>query len=188
MLAFEAPIRHSDDRHGKLPLTASGSSMTEVTLDNTLTDFLAGPVAINVASHDAALLPSVARGFGCRVSADGRRITAFLSVRSAEAVLRDLRAGAPVAVVFSRPQTHATLQFKGIGAAILPLAPGDREIMRAYGEAFRTEITALGYDDDFASKFVAPANDDAVAVEFTPNAVYEQTPGPEAGKPLPVRR
>ena len=35
---------------------------------------------------------------------------------------------------------------------------------------------------------VAPANDDAVAIEFVPSAVFDQTPGPEAGKPLEITR
>ena len=146
--------------------------------------FVDGPVAINVASHDAALLPSIARGYGCKVSADGRRITVFLSVRSAAAVLADLRSGAPIAAVFCLPSTHATLQFKSASAEILPLASGDREVMRAYGDAFSAEIAALGYDGPFAAGLVAPTQDEAVAVEFVPSAVFDQTPGPEAGKPL----
>jgi hypothetical protein len=162
--------------------------VAEITIDGALKDFLAGPVSINLASHDAALLPSIARGFGCKVSADGRRISVFLIERSAEAVLRDLRSGAPIAVVFSRPKTHATLQFKGPGALAVALAPGDDEIMRAYCAAFRTEIVELGHHDPFASGILGALQGAAVAVEFTPSAVFEQTPGPEAGKPLVAER
>ena len=155
-------------------------------LSASLRAFVNGPVAINVASHDAALLPSIARGYGCKVSGDGTRITVFVAVRSAAAVLEDLRSGAPIAVVFCLPSTHATLQFKSASAKIVPLASGDREIMQAYGAAFHAEIAALGYDDPFAAGLVAPAKDAAVAVEFVPNAVFDQTPGPEAGKPLEI--
>jgi hypothetical protein len=52
--------------------------------------------------------------------------------------------------------------------------------------AFQAEIAGVGFDDAFAAALVAPAGDDAVAVEFTPTAVFDQTPGPEAGKPLEI--
>ena len=158
--------------------------MSKPILDAALRAFLDGPIAINVASHDAALLPSIARAYGCKVSADGNRITVFVETRSAAAVLGDLRAGAAIAVVFCLPSTHATLQFKSDGASIVPLVPGDREIMRAYARAFRAEIASLGYDEQFSAGLVAPAGADAVAIEFAPTAVFDQTPGPEAGKPL----
>lgn len=158
--------------------------MAATTLDQSLTAFVTGPVAINLASHDAALTPSIARGYGCKVAPDGRRITVFLSVQSSAALLNDLRAGAPIAVVFCRPNSHATLQFKSPGAMIRPLAAGDRDIMRDYAQAFYAEIFALGYQDRFTAALVAPGGDDALAVEFAPTAVFDQTPGPEAGKPL----
>ena len=161
--------------------------MVEISLDADLCAFVTGPVAINLSSRDRALLPSIARGYGCRVSDDGRRITVFVSVPSAGTLLQDLRSGAPVAVVFCRPLSHATLQFKSADAKILPLAVGDREIMRAYAAGFYAEIVALGYQDSFTGGLVAPARDDAVGVEFVPSAVFDQTPGPEAGKPLELR-
>jgi len=160
--------------------------MTKPMLNATLRAFISGPVAINVASHDRMLLPSIARGYGCRLCPDGNRITVFLSTRSAAAVLGDLHSGAPIAVVFCLPSTHATLQFKSASANALPLAPGDREIMRAYALAFQAEIGLLGFGGAFAAGLVAPAGDDAVAVEFAPTAVFDQTPGPEAGKPLEI--
>jgi len=49
-------------------------------LDKTHAAFLRGPVAIGVASSGANGLPSLARGYGCRISKDGGHITVFLSV------------------------------------------------------------------------------------------------------------
>ena len=158
--------------------------MAVTTLDRSLTAFVTGPVAINLAAHDAALTPSIARGYGCKVSADGRRITVFVSVQSSAALARDLRAGAPIAVVFCRPHSHATLQFKSTAATLVALAADDRDIMRAYAKAFGDEIISLGFQGRFTASLVAAAEEDAVGVEFTPTAVFDQTPGPEAGKPL----
>ncbi len=153
-------------------------------LDAAQAAFLSGPVAINVASHDAARLPSVTRAFGCRVSTDRREVVVFLSHKRSGRILNDLAAGAPIAAVFSRPKTHMTLQLKAAGARIQRLAEGDREIMLACGAAFIAEIMALGYSESFARALMAPAGDEAVAVAFTSQAVFEQTPGPKAGMRL----
>ena len=153
-------------------------------LDASRRAFLCGPVAINLASRDTGLIPSIARGYGCRVSADGRRVQVFLATARAQALLRDLRAGGPIAVVFSRPNTHETLQLKAAGAEVTPLKREDRGVMRRYGEAFYAEIAALGYDDVFTSGLVSGSADEAVAVSFEPAAAFEQTPGPRAGQRL----
>lgn len=153
-------------------------------LDAAQATFLCGPVSINVASHDAGQVPSITRAYGCRVAADRREVVVFLSKPHSTAILRDLAAGAPIAVVFSRPLTHETLQLKGASGRIQPLAPGDREIMLACGAAFSAEIITLGYSERFSLALMAPAGDDAVGVAFMPDAVFEQTPGPKAGMRL----
>jgi hypothetical protein len=146
--------------------------------------FLGGPVSINVASADANLVPSLGRAFGCRLSPGRDRVTVFLPVTWSPALLRDLGAGGPLAAVFSRPSTHRTLQLKGRDVVVEALAPDDRERMLAYGEQFGNEIRGLGYSEPFTKGLVAAVRDEAVAVTFTPFAVYAQTPGPGAGQQL----
>jgi hypothetical protein len=141
-------------------------------------------VAINAASCDTKLMPAVARGYGCRISSDRRRITVFLSVPQADPLLRDLRAGRPVAVVFTRPKTHQTIQLKGAGAQVAPLGRGDRAVMAAYADAFMAEVAAIGFKERFSRAIMSGASGEAVAVTFTPTAAFVQTPGPTAGQPL----
>lgn len=155
-------------------------------LDAARADFLTHHVSILVGSCSPDCLPSVARAYGCRVSPDRRAITVFLSVAQAQQVLRDLRAGGGIAVVFSRPRTHETLQLKGACAQIVPLADGDRGVMRAYGRSFSEELGAVGFGGVFQGAIMSGVEDEAVAVSFTPIAAFEQTPGPSAGQPLAV--
>ena len=129
-------------------------------------------------------MPSIARGYGCKVSRDRRRVLVFLAPSKAQAVLRDLRAGGPIAVVFCLPSTHKTLQLKAAGAEIAAVEPADRRILRAYRDAFAAEIRALGYAERFSSALAGGAEDESVAVTFEPSAAFEQTPGPQAGKQL----
>jgi hypothetical protein len=157
-------------------------------LDETQAAFLGGPVAINAASHDAVGVPSVTRAFGCRVAADRHEVVILLSKQRSTAFLRDLAAGAAIAVVFSRPKTHETLQLKGARGRIQPLEEGDRQIMKAYGAAFTAEIMSLGYAERFSRRLTSAAGDaEAIAVAFVPNAVFDQTPGPQAGMRLNPR-
>lgn len=153
-------------------------------LDEARAEFLTHHVSILVGSCSADCIPSVVRAYGCRVAPDRRSVTVFLAVTQSQAVLRDLRAGGAIAVVFSRPTTHGTLQLKGTRARIAPLAGDDREVMRAYGRSFGEEIGTIGFRDPFNSTIMSGTEEDAVAVSFTPTAAFEQTPGPSAGQPL----
>lgn len=153
-------------------------------LDPAQADFLTRHVSILVGSCNARCEPTVVRAYGCRVAPDRRSITVFLAVPQSEAVLKDLRAGGGIAVVFSRPRTHETLQLKAAHASITPLADGDREVMRAYGRSFGEEVGAVGFGELFQRAIMSGTEDDAVAVTFTPTAAFEQTPGPSAGQPL----
>lgn len=153
-------------------------------LDAEQAAFVQGPVSINAASRNAAFVPSAARGFGCRVDDDGRRLTVFLPCGRCADLLADLRGGGPIAVVFSRPSTHRTLQVKGIRATVAPLARGDRDAMLDYGRSFGGEILMLAWDDTFATAMTTGVGEDAVAAVFVPAALYDQTPGPGAGRLL----
>lgn len=158
-----------------------------VLLDVTRAEFLTHHVSILVGSSDARCEPAVVRAFGCRVAPDRRSIAVFLAVPHSMAVLANLRAGSGIAAVFSRPTTHETVQFKGARVRIGPLAEGDRELMRAYGRSFAEEIGTVGFDDGFGRAIMTGVECEAVAVTFIPNAAFEQTPGPSAGRPLVVQ-
>jgi hypothetical protein len=150
-------------------------------------NFLTHHVSILVGSCNAQGEPSVVRAYGCRVAPDRRSVTVFLAVAHSTAVLDDLRAGQGIAVVFSRPSTHETLQLKGTSAGIAPLAGTDRDTMRAYGRSFSEEVAAVGFLEPFNTAIMSGTEEEAVAVSFTPTAAFVQTPGPSAGQPLAAK-
>lgn len=168
-------------------MVSAPSSSNCPLLDQARVVFLLGPVSISVASHDAAGVPSLARAFGCRVAEDRREVVVLVPTRTAEDLLRDLAARAPIAVVFSRPKTHETLQLKAPAARLEPLGPTDRQRIRGSGSALAAELIALGYSAAFSHALVAPSREDAVAVSFSPTLLFDQTPGPRAGKRLEPR-
>ena len=145
---------------------------------------LARRVSIIVGSRDAALRPHVMRAVGCRVADDRRRLTVFLPRASSRWVLDDIAANGQIAVVFSEPTTHRTVQFKGVDATVAPLAPGDEAIVARYLANFTDEIAEIGFSADVAQSILGHAPGDLAAVDFTPLAGFEQTPGPTAGQAL----
>ncbi|MCC6609449.1 MAG: hypothetical protein IT515_07215 [Burkholderiales bacterium] len=153
-------------------------------LDGAHAAFIQGGVSVIVASRDAHNTPTLVRALACRVSPDRRRVTVFLSASQAAALVAALRAIGAIAVVFSQPSTHRTIQLKGRDAAFTPLAPDDRERMTEQIALLVAELTALGHPEGMVRAFLDFAPDDVVAVAFTPAEAYAQTPGPGAGERL----
>lgn len=146
--------------------------------------FVQGSVSIIAASCNAQRVPSIGRVCGCRVSADRRRVSICIAASQAPELLADIRTGGRIAVAFSRPSTHRTLQLKAEDAKVRPAAIEESTIVASYVEAFAAEIIPLGHTEAQARTMFAHVEGDLVAIDFTPSAAFEQTPGPSAGTPL----
>jgi hypothetical protein len=141
---------------------------------------------MRVAARDARNWPVVGRALGCRVSADRRRLTVFLSASRAAQVIECLRENGALALAVTRPTTHETLQFKGKVIDIAPRSGEDEAEIAAYRESLVEELAAIGYSAEFTRSVLA-GGDDCVAVTFEPAVVFNQTPGPQAGTKLESR-
>jgi hypothetical protein len=155
-----------------------------IALDAELADFIQGAVSLHAASRDARNVPNLARAVGCRVSADGRRVTLFLQASHCATMLADFRDNGAVALVASLPRTHRTVQLKGSDAAIEALRDDDAVRVARYREAFAAQLSGLGYDADIPRTLLSGPRSDFVAVSFTVSAAFVQTPGPGAGSVL----
>lgn len=141
-------------------------------------------VSVIVASRDAQLRPSVMRAMGSQISTDGSCITVYLRPSQARPLLADLAAGGPVAVVFSDPPSNRTLQVKAGSARARAATPADQAVLRRYQRSMRQRLGQIGFAAQYvAAVLTAPASD-LVALEFTPEAAFDQTPGPRAGRAL----
>jgi hypothetical protein len=156
----------------------------QVLLDPEVASFIQGGVAVVVAARNAALVPDVARGCGCRVSRDRRRVTVLVESERAEELLADIRATGKVAVVFSQPSTHRTIQLKGDDAAVVPATKAERRIADRHLLAWVADLVSAGFHADFAAAVRGRAERSVAAIRFTPASAFEQTPGPAAGQRL----
>jgi len=145
---------------------------------------ICGGVGINAASARPGALPSMVRATGCRLSADRRVVTLLVASTPGAALLDDVRRAGRIAVVFSLPSTHRTLQLKGADAHIVPVEADDVAAVTRYVDAFVAELVPFGYPEPLIRTFLACDVEDLAAVRFTVTDAYLQTPGPHAGEPL----
>lgn len=148
--------------------------------------FMQGGVSMSVASCGPSLRPSVTRALGCRIAPDRRSAAVIVSRAQAAALLADLGISGAIAVVFSQPSTHRTVQLKGRDAAVEAAGAAERETAAAYREAFVAELAPLGFEPAMVRAVLAVRPEDLVALRFTPCAAFTQTPGPGAGQSLKV--
>ncbi|MES2936974.1 MAG: hypothetical protein V4864_04785 [Pseudomonadota bacterium] len=141
-------------------------------------------VSVIVSSRDAALRPSVMRAVGSTVSADGGDITVYLARTQSRQLLQDIAATGHIAVVFSEPSTHRTVQLKATRAQLRNAGPEDLPELARYLASMENEIQRVGHPPPMTRAMLAHRLDDLVAVSFRPEQAFDQTPGPRAGAQL----
>ena len=157
--------------------------MSSTVLDDVVLEFLQHRLMVSAASRNAYHVPSIARGIGFLV--DGRRrLSVFMCSTYAGPLLADVQATGLVAVVFSEPHTHRTLQLKGRDARVAPLQPRERAWLPVYADQVVDELAPLGYAEQMLRTAVQADPADVLAIRFTPDSAFAQTPGPRAGARL----
>jgi hypothetical protein len=150
-------------------------------LPSDLVAIMARGVSVIVASRDAALRPSLMRAVGSRVEADGRDITLYLSRPQSRQLVQDLAATGHIAVVFSVPSTHRSVQLKASRVEMRNADADDAPVLARYLASMENEVQQVGFAPPLTRAMLAHRLDDVVAVRFTPEQAFDQTPGPRAG-------
>jgi hypothetical protein len=154
-------------------------------LSDGVSAFITGAVSINVAAPMAAGgAPAVNRALGCWLEPDTGAITVYLCRTAAGALLDSIETGAPVAVVFTEPSTHKSLQIKSRGAVVAPAGVAAVAVLERYRRNFGAEIQPLGFSPAFNAALLSHGDGKVAAVTFHPDDVFTQTPGAQAGDPL----
>ncbi len=146
--------------------------------------FIQGGISMTLASRDDRFVPSIAKGVGCRVNAEHDAVTVLVFSNAAEVLLRDVAHCRQLAAVFSRPSTNRTLQIKGRDVTIATAAPADVALTRRYLALFAEELRPLGWTADYVHDVFWHDPVYLVALRFTPEGAFQQTPGPDAGTAL----
>lgn len=145
--------------------------------------FIESGLSISVASRDVRNVPSLARAYGCHCRPNGQ-LAVFVSNTQSQSLIHDLRNTGVIAAVFSRPSSHQTIQIKGHGARLKPLESGDMERIQRQMGLLLADILSLGFQPAPVQTLLAFEPADLLAVEFAPDSVFGQSPGPRAGERL----
>jgi hypothetical protein len=155
-------------------------------LDAETAVFIQRYVAVNLATTNAANRAAVTRVYGCRVAEDLSNITLFIASNCNQSVLDNIKANGVIAVVFTRPVTHQTIQFKSTDARLAAVKETDHPLIQAYCDSLIEELQRAGFPPAFTRAMIPPLEKLDTAICFTPMTAFSQTPGPQAGKKLPV--
>lgn len=156
------------------------SALSQLSPD--LVALMARGVSVNVASRDERMRASVMRAMGSAVDPTGGTVTVYLARRQAGQLLRDIEATGRIAAIFSEPSTYLTVQLKASGASTRAATEEDRPALERYRASMEREIQRVGHPPSLPRAMFAWRLDDLVAVTFTPEQAFEQTPGPKAGQ------
>ncbi|MDI1235978.1 MAG: hypothetical protein PSV26_00680 [Polaromonas sp.] len=145
-------------------------------------------VSVNVSSCSLDLRPSIVRAVGSALTAGCQTVTVYVARPQSRQLIQDVASTGRIAVVFSEPATHRTVQLKASGARIRCAEPSDEAVLARYLASMEQEIGRVGYGPAFTQAMLANRLEDVVAISFEPQQAFDQTPGPRAGAPLRFTR
>jgi hypothetical protein len=115
------------------------------------------------------------------VHEDGRTIDVFLDAARASQTLANLRANGRIAMTIAHPVTVRSVQFKGTFLGDGSPSVDDVQWVRHRREEFSVSTALVGDPPEVIRNLWLP---DVVRISFEVEQAFDQTPGPEAGKPL----
>ena len=150
-------------------------------IDKELAAFLQEGIAIQIGTRNAGLEPNGARVVAVRVEDNGTHIVAFVPERAIKVVAPDLEANGQAALVFARPPDERSCQVKGVFERMDAAAGADERFVRDQWRRWLERLTTIGLPLSTLERWdVWPC----VAVRLRVTALFNQTPGPNAGAVL----
>lgn len=155
-------------------------------LDETVRRFLDRSLSVNAATSDHDGRPLVARAVAARVSSDGGRLTVLIDGRANAALVAAVAATGRLAVVFTEPSTHRSIQIKDDNASVAAPTVEESALPGPYIDGFIAELAGMGFTEDFVRAVMEFDPADLLALHLAPADVFDQTPGPKAGERIPA--
>jgi hypothetical protein len=150
-------------------------------IDQQLRAFVHDGVGIHLGTRNQQFEPNGARAIAVRVEDDGKHLVVFISDVAARRILPDLESNGLAAVVLARPRDERACQIKGTFVSSRPIEEAERDVARAQWNAFLESLEFIGIPAQAAASWIDVAD---IAIRLKVTAIFEQTPGPQAGQAL----
>jgi hypothetical protein len=151
-------------------------------LDSSVVEFIQAGVAVGVATRDDDLRPEFARGWGPEVSTDSRSLRLCVSAPEGSRMRANLERNGAVSVGFSPPTIARAVQVKGVAGWVGEPEAADLERVERHVRSFVAEAARVGAPAELSQRMFMRTG--LMAVEFSIDEVFDQTPGPTAGRRL----
>jgi hypothetical protein len=145
-----------------------------------LKDFIESDVATLIGSAESPERPHIAWGWAPRVKDEGV-IEVFLDAERADRTIANLRANPRIALTMAQPITYRSVQLKGDFLDVSPPSEEDEVYVQRRREGFVSACVLVGDPPEAIRNLWL---DDVVGITFSVDRAFDQTPGPNAGKPL----
>ena len=150
-------------------------------IDEILAEFLQSGLGIHFGTRNERLAPSGCRAAALKVERDGRHVVVYVPKAASPQVFDNLRTNGSAAVSMARPTDDRAVQVKGLMLFSWEAKPDEEMFARAQWAGFLGQLDAIGLPGAATSSWkIFPC----VAVRIKVTAVFNQTPGPDAGAAL----
>lgn len=140
-----------------------------------------GGRAVIVGTVDAAGHPACCRGIAITTKNDFDSIIVYVPVATGQETVANVATTRRVAVAWSHPISHESLQVKGVTRGVRVASPSEQPLVEQRLGDFADILDTLGVPRHLT---LSVAHWPAFAIEVSVDQVFDQTPGPHAGAAL----
>lgn len=158
--------------------------MDPLRLDEELAAFISEGTLVRLGGASASGVPDLCFGLACFVDDSRQRLRVAFDGRQAEPVLQLVTQSGRAALVFSDPVSHRTVQIKTRDARLASVPPADHAEIARRVALGNQRLALIGFGDPFASTLNGYEPERLVFLHCGIHGLFDQTPGPNAGKPL----
>jgi hypothetical protein len=150
-------------------------------IDREFAAFLEEGIAIQLGTRNERLEPNGVRVVAVAVDEDGTHLTAYVTEPSAARVLPDLETNGQAALVFARPPDERACQVKGVFAGARPATAAEKRAVLDQADRWLARLESIGFPRAAWEHWDSWP---CVAIRVRVTALFNQTPGPNAGAAL----
>jgi hypothetical protein len=145
-----------------------------------LAEFLESGLIMYVGTRSAALEPSSVGAAGLRVD-DATTVTVFVADACSQGALADLANNGQISIELVKVTDARAVQIKGVLLDRRAASDEERAFQESYRARLLPELTLVGMPRSTVARLVLTPSQ---ALRVSVQALFVQTPGPGAGRPL----
>ena len=138
-----------------------------------------------VGSRDENMVSTVRRCWGTHIGDTNNVLIFFVVQAQYEQMLRNFDNNGRVSLSLVEWPSFRSYQFKGQFLKARAMAPDEMVFQQQFQEKLMALLKAMGFPDEIAERIVHQTD---LAIEFKVETIFDQTPGPGAGKAVELAK